>query len=490
MDKTLTDLIISLLFMGGLIAVIYFFRKQKFRISLGVILVLGLLLRVYLSTDNHLHKWDERYHALVAKNLADHPLKPTLFEHHVMPVKGDDWTGTHLWLSKPPVPLWTMAVSMKVFGANTWGVRMPSILFSTLAIFITFLLGKKLFGEQVAIVAAFLHAINGLVIESAAGRVSSDHVETFFIIFVELAVYFVVLSIDLKKAGKWIFLAGVFTGLAFLSKWFPALIVWPIWLLAFVTSRHFSWKNLFIYGGLLVAGTTLIALPWLIIVNGYGDDILMRVLFAFSETIQFHDHPRFYFFHQIMIIFGELIYIPIFLGIYLIAKKKSVNQLLLLLVWIVIPLIAFTLGETKRHTYILIAAPAFFLLVAYVANWMLVTYHKTKLRWVAFVVAFALIALPIRYMTERLKLFQASPELSEFYQNKPQWEDQFTQKDVVFGLQENIDLMFYTDVHAAYQYLPSQETVLRLQKEGFSVVIYSNGSFFTRKPLFLDVGSD
>ena len=487
MDKMLLDLIITILFLGGLSALIYFFKQKDIRLSLFIILGIGLMMRIYLSTDQNLHNWDERYHALVAKNLGKHPLKPTLFDAPVMPVDENEWTGAHVWLSKPPVPLWTMATSIKIFGANVWAVRLPSILFSTFAIFVTFLLGKRLFGEQVAIAAAFLHAINGLVIESVAGRVSSDHVETFFIILVELAIYFVVCSLDVKKAGKYVFLAGIFTGLAFLSKWFPALIVWPIWLIAFVMSKHFSWKNLFLYGLILVIGTAIIAVPWLIQLSSFGDDILIRVLFAFSETVQFHDHPRFYFFHQIMIIFGELIYIPIMLGIYAIVKKHQANQLIMLMCWIVIPLIAFTLGETKRHTYILISAPAFFLLIAFVANWILVTYQKTKMRWLTYGVIAALFLLPVRYMAERTKLFQEEKELSAFYQNPSNWKDQFTENDVVFGLPENIDLMFFTEVGAAYKYIPNEKAILKLQKDGYQVVIYSEGEFIWRKSLGLDL---
>jgi|GEM_PF-2475173 len=47
---------------------------------LAAIVILAAALRIWLcSTDSYLHEWDERYHALVAKNLLLHPLKPTLY---------------------------------------------------------------------------------------------------------------------------------------------------------------------------------------------------------------------------------------------------------------------------------------------------------------------------------------------------------------------------------------------------------------------------
>ena len=50
-----------------------------------LLLVGGLLLRVRLSADIGLHKWDERFHALVAKNVIADPLEPTLYSHPALP---------------------------------------------------------------------------------------------------------------------------------------------------------------------------------------------------------------------------------------------------------------------------------------------------------------------------------------------------------------------------------------------------------------------
>ncbi len=477
MDKIVVDILVFLALLSGGFFIFWFAYKRKTWASLISILALGLILRVYLSSDPYLHHWDERYHSLVAKNLADHPLTPTLFDDPVLETDESNWIGSHVWLSKPPIPLWLMAGSISAFGSNEFAVRLPSVVLSIIAIFVTFLLAKKLFNERVGLLAAFLHAINGLIIESAAGRVSSDHVETLFIIFVELAIYCVVLSLDGKRVKRLLFIAGLFTGFSFLSKWFPAFIVFPVWLFAYVQSGEFNWKNLISNGLILIGATALIAVPWLMHIKSFEGDILGDVLFAFSQPIQNHEEPFLFYWHQIMIIFGELVYIPLIFLFYTLYKKQHVRQAIVLLVWIMIPLIVFTLGSTKRHTYILIAAPAFFIGISYCFFHIYEVYKRANRKWIVGLVLIGLVVLPIRYNIERMKFFQNEPEPTLFYANKDKWMDQFNSSDVVFGLPENIELMFFTNVKAAYKFIPDVEVRRNLAQEGSTIYIYQEGEF-------------
>ena len=130
--------------------------KEKFFAGILILLLCGLLQRIYVSTDFFLHLWDERFHALVSKNLIHHLLKPTLYENPVLPSPANSWTAGHIWLHKQPLPLWIMAISMKLFGVNEIALRTPSVVASTAGIGITYLTGKYFFNRKVAFVAAFL----------------------------------------------------------------------------------------------------------------------------------------------------------------------------------------------------------------------------------------------------------------------------------------------------------------------------------------------
>ena len=165
------------------------YQKGQITRALCLIIALGFLVRLFVSCDFYLHEWDERYHALVAKNLIDNPLKPLLYAHPILPYDYTQWASNHVWLHKQPFALWMMALSLKIFGIHELALRLPSILVSTCSICLTFQIAKRLFNQKIALIAAFLHSINGLLIELVGGRAATDHIDVFFCFLVELSVY-------------------------------------------------------------------------------------------------------------------------------------------------------------------------------------------------------------------------------------------------------------------------------------------------------------
>jgi 4-amino-4-deoxy-L-arabinose transferase len=61
--------------------------QARAREGVAVLLICAgaLFLRAFAASDPFLHEWDERFHALVAKNLASHPLVPTLYDDPALP---------------------------------------------------------------------------------------------------------------------------------------------------------------------------------------------------------------------------------------------------------------------------------------------------------------------------------------------------------------------------------------------------------------------
>ena len=489
MDAFLTG-ICFLMSLGALSVMAWkFLRHRDYKKSLFVIVLIALILRIIAATDPYLHSWDERYHALVAKNLVNHPLTPTLVEHPVLDFDNDNWVGSNIWLGKPSFPLWLMSGSIAVFGNTLLAVRLPSILLGLLAVWLTFLIGRKLFNDRVGLMAAFLHAINGLVVELIGGRVSSDHVEACFIVMVELAVYFLVRRSREKSKPKDLVWAGVFMGLAFLSKWYPAFIVVPIWATFFLTKGGFNWRQFLREGSLLLLGFGITALPWtLYMVSTYPDEmnaILFNALNAYSSTVPSHAKPFYYYFHKVMVIYGELIYVVLGVFIYKIFKDNIKYPGWGLLVWIFVPLLIFSMADTKRFTYILIAAPAFFILTGWFWFELRSAFLNARMKWLNGILLVALIALPVRYMIDRSKLFGSNEQMPAFYAFTDQDLLVLNEKTIVFGTDDYIEMMFHTDVYAAYRRIPSQKRMEELTAEGFTIYIMSNNEL---RKVQLDVG--
>src|ERR1044072_3053861 len=60
------------------------------------------------------------------------------------------------YLDKPPFLFWVSSLSMKVFGVNNFGYKLPSILFALWALYALYRLTKLLYGEETGRMAALI----------------------------------------------------------------------------------------------------------------------------------------------------------------------------------------------------------------------------------------------------------------------------------------------------------------------------------------------
>ena len=93
--------------------------------ALWLILLGSLVLNTHRIGHPGLHYFDESFHAIVARNLLKHPLRPTLIDAPYLPYDATHWGENHVWLHKPILPLWTIAGSFALLGVNTTGVAAP-----------------------------------------------------------------------------------------------------------------------------------------------------------------------------------------------------------------------------------------------------------------------------------------------------------------------------------------------------------------------------
>lgn len=465
------------LFFYGL--AVYFYRKRRYPLALAAVLAAGLLLRAFVDADDFLHEWDERFHALVAKNLVAHPWRPTLVERPALDFGPASWCCNHIWLNKPPLPLWLMAGSLWLFGLSEWAVRLPSLLLSLGAIGLTFAMGNALFDRQTGLIAAFLHSINGKLIELAGGRISSDHVETCHIIVFQCAMWFVIRDWQgrLRHAPLWI---GLFTGLTFLSKWLPAGLIPAIWALGALSLGRPVFEVL--KKGLLAGVVALaITLPWLahIWLNFPAESrSIFQILFRSStEITENHAGPWYFYLDAMRVMFGEAIYLPLAGGIWYLVRhfpKLPLNAVALAS-WIALPLLLFSASTTKRDTYLLIAAPAFFLLTAAAVQVCRQKFQRSASggRLVYALAATALLLLPLRYGIERTRLFIPRERRPEWRDRLEKYAEQIAQtaqpeRTVIFLMDHPEDMMFYHNI-TAYGTLPDAAVRDSLRRNGWQV---------------------
>ena len=448
---------------------LYYRHKNNYKIALIFLCLAALILRIFISKDGFLHEWDERYHALVAKNLMNDFWNPMLYKNPLLPYDFKEWSANHIWLHKQPIPLWSMAISMKLFGISAFAIRIPSIILSTILVPTCYGISKMMYNKKVAYYAAFLAAIHGLIIEQTGGRVATDHIDVFFLCFISFAIY-TSLKFHRTQSYRYLIFTSIFTACAILSKWLPALIVLPIWCLSANINKD-NWKReLLNFAGLsfLIA---LFVIPWqLYIFHHWPQEAAWEASYNRKHIFEALGSERggaFYQLNRMTIIFGEAIILPLLWLLWKSIKRLKPN-LWILSVWIFIPLLFFSFVKTKMQGYLLFTAPAIFTLSGIFIVYAEKIKGKTKVTTFITVACLLLIVLPVNNSINRLKPTKDhSQEAAAFKTEYAQYDE----KTVIFNEPRNIEAMFYSKCAAVYPYTPSQAYLEKLKAEGYRLII-------------------
>lgn len=447
------------------------------RYKLWLILLAGALIRIYGMMYLSLGEWDERYHALVSKNLVSSPLEPVLIDDGLIKLDPKEWALCHVWLAKPPLALWVMASGLKIFGYNELGLRFFSLLISVLSIYLTYLIGKKLFNEKIGLLAAFFYSINGLLYVINIGQLSGDHVDTLFHFLFQLAVYFLLIKSDQSDIKPGV-IVGFIAGLAFLTKWIMAFFI----LMVCITYFGFEKRNLKSWLYFSSSALTLFFLtisPWLFWIYAkfpMETSLLYEgIIKPISGVVQNHEGSWYYYVNAMRIYINELIYLPC---IFLLLKcyTRLTKERFLLLLWIGIPLVLLSVSATKREVYLFVSATPFFILIALFLHYLDHFRHKF-ISINTFVQSLFYIAA-IRYSVERIKPMKPRLDKPE-YRNKIEAlvsQSSCPPDSIVLNNEpHHIEARFYYGV-VAYPYL-NDSTVHYIKSRGYTVFENQNGTY-------------
>lgn len=241
-----------------------FFSKKQHGTGVWVLCLAAFLLRLYMAlVDPFLHDWDERFHALVAKNMIAEPFRPMLRVNPILPYDFTAWCCNHIWVHKQPLFLWQMALSMKLFGVNEWALRLPSVLLSALMTYWIYRIALIWTRDQAtAFLAALLSTFSYYQLELTAGYLSLDHNDLVFTTYITASIW-AFAEYTQKPGMRWALIVGVFTGLAILVKWLTAFVIFGGAGLYLLCQRD-QWTNWSFYKHWLLAFAVALAImaPW------------------------------------------------------------------------------------------------------------------------------------------------------------------------------------------------------------------------------------
>lgn len=207
--------------------------KTKILLVLFLILVLAAFLRFYRVTQHDVIN-DEVFYGYRSIGLVDSlnsPAQATPFEWYD-PVPAWAKLSFH---DHPPLGFWIQHLFFKIFGSNLWGLRLPFVLAGIFSVWLVFLISRRLFNEQVGLVAALILALNNYHV--FISRIGLQ--ESLVIFFMLLAIWLFTLTPHpsllggeggrRSGEGMYFYLSIVAIGLAILTK-YTGVILLPIFL--------------------------------------------------------------------------------------------------------------------------------------------------------------------------------------------------------------------------------------------------------------------
>ncbi|WP_085687177.1 MULTISPECIES: lipid IV(A) 4-amino-4-deoxy-L-arabinosyltransferase [unclassified Pseudomonas] len=309
-------------------------------------LLLGVFLLAYLLPLGSHGLWipDETRYAQISQEML---LSGNWVSPHFMSLR---------YFEKPAAGYWMIALGQAVFGQNLFGVRFASALSTGLSVLLCFLIARRLWNERRK---SFVCALLYMSFTIVAGQAGYANLDPQFTLWVNLSLVALWFALDSRSNGQrmagWAVL-GLACGMGFMTKGFlawllPVLIAlpWMLW--------QKRWKDLLIYGPLAIAVAIIVSLPWVLAVHAQEPDY-WRFFFWHEHIRRFagddaqHDAP-WWFYLPLLVAFS----LP-WVGMLPVALKQAwqtrrETSIAFLGLWLLMPLLFFSVSNGKLPTYIL-----------------------------------------------------------------------------------------------------------------------------------------
>jgi len=288
-----------------------------------------------------------------------------------------DWItpclGGKPWLEKPPLYYWQAMLAYRCFGVSDWAARLPSAVdaaFMAIAIYLFFRRFRP--GSQID---ATLMTVSAAGVIGFARAASMDMALAATFTIALLAWY------GWQECGSpaYLWLAYAFLALGMLAKGpvAPVLAAIVVSLFAVARSDYEIVRRTFSIPGVLIF--CVIALPWYVAVQVRNPDffhafILQHNLERFSSNLYHHREPFWYYLPVVLLallpwtVFAVAALAETVRAWWPGGREKSNSPedglSLFLLIWLLVPVVFFSISQSKLPGYILPALPAGTLLLA------------------------------------------------------------------------------------------------------------------------------
>lgn len=300
-----------------------------------------------------------------------------------------NWLVPHrageIYGDKPPLFMWLVASLVRLGATPNLALFLPAFFAGIVGTACLYDLGRRLWNRRVGLIAGLLF----LATYQTHAVLRDGGIDGLLFLWISLALYGLLRHLLLGPAWRWYYLACAAMGLGIISKgvgFLPALLLIPY---AFATRLGWSgvvrmpgqagrwWLGLLVTLGAIALWLAPM-LIWAALDGGadgraYLNDILLQQTAKRYANAWQHQEPFWYFFVKVIPQYWMplLLTLPWMVPAWRRELGKHKGRVLVLLGWVALVLLFFTLSSGKRKLYIFPALPGLVLAMAPLMPWLL-----------------------------------------------------------------------------------------------------------------------
>jgi len=306
--------------------------------------------------------------AYIVPSISRPMVTPDEFRYGEIPremLVNNDFTTPRLlnmrYYEKPSLAYWVTAGAIKVFGENAFAVRFMSLLGAALgAVFVGLWVNQNRRDERLAALSAILYLGCGMVYGLGTFSVTDSLLAAWTTGTLGSIFLAVSESGYNRRRILLLLLAGIFAGLAFLTKGFIALVVPGLTAAAYLLWER-RWKDLFLMPLLPLLAFAVVVLPWAWQMHRADGDfwryfVMVEHIYRFTDGSNKHPEP---FWFLILPLVGGAFPAALMLTAITGVDKNRWKSLCRMPLYryaalaVILPFIFFSLSKGKLPTYIL-----------------------------------------------------------------------------------------------------------------------------------------
>ncbi|MFF5216861.1 ArnT family glycosyltransferase [Micromonospora sp. NPDC000442] len=151
-----------------------------------------------------------------------------------------DWTAffygssdaaNSITLDKTPASLWLMALSVRLFGLNSWALLAPQALCGVATVGLLYAAVRRWYGPVAGLIAGLVLAFTPV----ATLMFRFNNPDALLVLLLVAAAYATVRALE-TASSRWLVLAGALVGFGFLTKMLQAFLVLPVFAVVYLVA--------------------------------------------------------------------------------------------------------------------------------------------------------------------------------------------------------------------------------------------------------------